>query len=137
MEMQAVVQHTARPDIDQPGVIRCEEDISIQQGRDDAATDVFPRTALVRYKARFRKVQSTCEQRPPREVGILLMYQSRQSESSSERYTPKRTETAYLEMTFGVEKKVFRLEITMGDALAMKVGDSANDLLETALHFAW
>ena len=43
----------------------------------------------------------------------------------------------YLEVTSGIKEKVFRLDVTMGDTLAMEVGHSIQDLLEATFHFTW
>jgi hypothetical protein len=41
----------------------------------------------------------------------------------------------YLQMAFGIEEEVLRLEIAMRDALAVQVRDAAEDLLEAAFDF--
>ena len=39
-------------------------------------------------------------------------------------------------MTFGIEEQIFRFDIPVSDTLTMKIGDSMEYLLETALGLA-
>ena len=43
------------------------------------------------------------------------------------------TMAGHLQMTFGIEEQIFRFNIPVSDTLTMKIGDSLEYLLETAL----
>lgn len=44
---------------------------------------------------------------------------------------------AYLQMTLRVEEQILRLDVTMGDTLAVEVVDASEDLLEAAFDLRW
>lgn len=43
----------------------------------------------------------------------------------------------YLEMALGVKEQILRFDVTVGNALAMKVFHTAQNLFETAFDLAW
>lgn len=94
--------------------------------------------ALGQYRARYRKVRSTCAPLLPKEAGIQSTPRSHRSgRKSHELHRKKVTRNTDLEMALDIEKKVFWLDITMSDTLTMEVGHSIQDLLKTTFDFAW
>lgn len=91
-------------------------------------------------KVHYRKALSTCARLLPKGGGRRSMLRSHQSNSRMEcehgEIIRNMTEK-YLEVTSGIKEKVFRLDVTMCNTLAMEVGHSVKNLLEATFHFTW